>query len=346
MKCNVCKETISDSFYTHPFFGDTACLDCIGVNESICRWCGRFKSVSILFGEKVCQTCESTLVATESDLELLVSRTLQIVERHIGPNSYHLLPVRFGELSPSWYAPNPSGNAFMGSVDPHIRIQKGMPLGVAIGTLAHEYGHMMLNHDYRTLDMRPGFGARIKPGPDTRELMIEEGFCEVVNAVALLSQTSDDARWQSFLLPGNPSPIYGDGFRMMWPRALELGSVAALLEELTGERHDFRGPVPNEAIDEFEEPRDLAPLVDASSSDRHKGVLRGTALLLKDLPKDAPVGPRLRGRGLSGAEKDKKTIGPSVPPGTLRGTGLSTPDRPTVSAPKRGALRGRGLNKK
>jgi len=339
MRCNACAKSIDGLYYTNPFFGENACLDCIKVRESICRWCSRFKPVTEVFGEKTCDTCKSTMIATESDIKHLMKMTLPIIERHIGPNSYHLLPVRFGELVPSSYAPNPTGNAFMGSVDPHIRIQQGMPLGIAIGTLAHEYGHMILNHDYQTLGIRPGFGSR--------EPVIEEGFCEVMCAVALLSQSSDDARWMSFLMPGNPSPVYGDGFRMMWPRAIKLGSVAALLEELTGERHDFRGPVPNEVLDDFEEPVDIAPLVDASSGDRHKGVLRGTALLIKDIPEDVPIGPRLRGRGLEVVGADRPTPTPTITKGTLRGTGL-TPTSPSKSdSPrKKGILRGKGLDKK
>lgn len=277
-------------------------------------------------------------MVTDRDVEKLVKLTLPIIDRHIGPNAYHRIPVRLGEMTPSEFASDPIGIAFFGGSDPHIRIKRGMPLGRTVGTLAHEYGHMMLNLDHRTLANRPGIMSR--------EGIIEEGFCEVMCAVALLTQTSDDARWNSFLMPASTDPIYGDGFRLMWPRALALGSVGALLQELTGEPHLHRGPRPDELHDDFVVPDDIAPLVDIGTGDRDKGILRGTALLVKDLPEDAPVGPRLRGRGLTVAEKDRVKT-PTVLTGTLRGTGLRPPDRPRPgTSPKKGTLRGKGLDKK
>ena len=242
-------------------------------------------------------------------------------------------------MIPTAYASNPIGIALFGGPDPHIRLKQGIPLGHAIGVLAHEYGHMILNLDHQTLENRPGILSR--------EPVIEEGFCEVMCAVALLSQSSDDARWMSFLMPGNPDPVYGDGFRMMWPRAIDLGSVGALLQELTGETHPFRGPSPTDVDDDFYIPDDIAPLVDAGTGDRDKGALRGTALLIKDLPEDATVGPRLRGRGLAVAEKDSRTSAPTITKGVLRGRGLRPSGSPSAESPiKKKTLRGKGLDNK
>ena len=339
MKCNVCAKSISGEYYIHPLFGENACSHCVTVLESTCDYCGRFKKVSKTFGANSCDRCSSTLISTESDIKHLVNSTLPIIERHIGPNAYGRLPVRFGEMIPTTYASNPIGIAFFGGPDPYIRLQQGMPLGRAIGVLAHEYGHMMLNLDHQTLENRPGILSR--------EGVIEEGFCEVMCAIALLSQSSDDARWMSFLMPGNPNPIYGDGFRMMWLRANDLGSVGALLQELTGETHPFRGPSPADVDDDFYIPDDIAPLVDASTGDRDKGALRGTALLIKDLPEDVTIGPRLRGRGLAVAEKDSRTAAPTITKGMLRGRGLRPPESTSAESPiKKKTLRGKGLDNK
>jgi hypothetical protein len=344
MRCNVCEKSISGEYFINPLFGENACTHCVSVLDSCCQWCGRFKRVTEMFGVNTCRQCSGTLISTEKDIRQLISETLPIIERHIGPNSYGRLPVLFGDLDPSPHAPHPIGLAVIEGPDSQIRIQQGMPRGRAIGVLAHEYGHMILNIDHRTLENRPGIGSR--------ELVIEEGFCEVMCAIALLSQSSDDARWMSFLMPGNPDPVYGAGFRMMWPRSLELGSVGALLQELTGERHPYRGPSPSEIHDDFVIPDDIAPLVEASTGDRDKGVLRGTALLIKDLPEDTPVGPRLRGLGLAAAEKDRVTTSPTILKGTLRGTGLRTAEKPKPdsspardSSPTKGTLRGKGLDK-
>ena len=343
MECHVCADAISGWHYTNPLFGDIACAQCFDIKKKICDWCGRFKDTTVHTGKRYCGSCLSSSISDETQIATLIDATLPILERHLGPNSYGELPVRFDGLVPSDYAPNPSGNAFFGGPDPHIRLMRGMPLGTAMGTLAHEYGHMALNLDYRTLGNRPGLGSR--------DNVIEEGFCEVMAAVAHLSHPSDDSRLQWFLMPGNPHPVYGDGFRLMWPRSLELRSIGALLQELTAEHHPFRGPAPDDCDgfdDDFELPDDIAPLVDAESGDRHKGVLRGTALYVKDLPDDVIVGPRLRGKGLATTERDKTEERPIQKKGPLRGSGLSRKKKPetTKPVPPKGVMRGKGLDKK
>ena len=327
-------------YYTNPLFGETACVPCVEVKKRICSWCGRFKPTRNHYGFESCATCISTSICSSTDIRKLIGETLPVLDRHLGAHQYGRVPVYFGELVPSSYASNPIGNAFIGGPDPYIHIQQGMPLGRAVGVLAHEYGHIALNHHHQTLAPRPGFNSR--------HIVIEEGFCEVMHVVALLSQSSDDSKFESFLLPANPDPVYGDGFRQMWPRALKLGSVAALLEELTGEAHPFRGPSPDSVDEDFVIPDDIEPLVEAGSGDRDKGILRGTAILRKDLPEDAPVGPRLRGTGLKVAERDSVARTPTIIKGTLRGSGLpdatkpSSDTRPTT----KGTLRGKGLGKK
>ena len=340
MECHVCTKSIDGLYYSNPLFGEVACAPCIDDRKQRCDWCGRFKKATLHFDKLACGSCRESSISTEADIYRLKGITLEILHRHLGPNSYDKLPISFDELIPLDYAPNPLGQAFFGGPDPEIRLWRGMPLGFAVGVLAHEYGHMALNLDHQTLMNRPGLGSR--------EKKIEEGFCEVVNAVALLTQTSDDSRFMSFLMPGNPDPIYGDGFRLMWPRAIELGSVGALLQELTGETHPYRGPSPDELHDEFIIPDDIEPLVEIGSGDREKGVLRGTALHVKDLPKDVPIGPRLRGRGLVAADRDLTETDRTSVKGTLRGAGLAEKKKSesTKPVPTKGGLRGKGLDKK
>ena len=265
--------------------------------------------------------------------------TFPVITDHFGVVAYDRLPLRFGPTSID--GRNPTGQAWWGPLDfeSHIRILQGIPFGYAVGVLAHEYGHMLVNLEPDSLDLRPRAG--------TYDSVTEEGFCEVMCALGLLSQSSDDARYMSFLMPGNPDPVYGDGFRMMWPRLEELGSASALLETMTGQKHRFSKPFAETVIDDFEVPDDISPLVEMASGDRDKGPLRGTAILTKDLPDDAPRGPRLRGRGLGVLERPATSSTPSVTKGALRGAGLhAEPDAPKSSDAPKGTLRGKGLGRK
>jgi hypothetical protein len=339
MRCDLCRKPISGSFYANPLFGDVACVPCGA--ESNCRWCGRYRPTKEHYGYASCDNCRKGSLVTEADLNRLRDITMPLITEHFGRQSYGRLPIIFGPTD--MHGVTPLGQAWYGTHDNHIRLEQGLPFGFAVGILAHEYGHMLVNLEPDSLTLRPRAGSHHN--------VIEEGFCEVMCALGLLSQSTDDARWMSFLMPGNPDPVYGDGFRLMWPKAEELGSVAALLETLTGQPHPHRHPLKATVIDEdFTVPDDIAPMVEVGSGDRDKGPLRGTALLTKDLPEDAPKGPRLRGRGLGILERPTSTAGPVVTKGTLRGSGLRTEPTPPTSpatppAPK-GTLRGKGLDKK
>jgi hypothetical protein len=260
---------------------------------------------------------------------------MPLIIEHFGRVSYGSLPIIFGPSASDGVAP--LGQAWYGTHDNHIRLEQGLPFGYAVGILAHEYGHMLANLEPDTLTLRPCGGSH--------DIVIEEGFCEVMCALGLMTQTSDDARWMSFLMPANPDPVYGDGFRLMWPKAQELDSVAALLETLTGQPHPHRRPLLSTAVEEdLVIPDDIAPLVEMGTGDRDKGPLRGTALLAKDLPEDAPRGPRLRGLGLGVLERPAVSTAPAASKGTLRGTAIR-PEPGSPPAPK-GTLRGKGLDKK
>lgn len=123
-------------------------------------------------------------------------------------------------------------------------------------------------------------------------------------------------------MPGNPDPIYGDGFRLMWKAAQEAGSVAALLEKVCRDRIPFRGPNIGGVVGSDVEDEDLVAVTDGTRGDPTKGPLRGTALKAEEAPPSVPRGPRLRGTALT-IEKDVKREEKEAKKGGLRGTGLA-----------------------
>jgi hypothetical protein len=129
----------------------------------------------------------------------------------------------------------------------------------------------------------------------------------------------------------------------MWQAARDAGSVAALLEQITGDPISFRGPPIEMTIDESDEFAELVPVVSAGRGDPTKGPLRGSALKPEDAPADAPRGPRLRGTALTvQTEKESET---SSGRSGLRGTGLALAKVKELEASesKSSRLRGKGL---
>lgn len=303
-------------------------------------WCGKLRHTTTHFGYKACEDCRESSVHTAADLNRLRDATVPFLQDHLGAVRYGEIPVRFGVVpAPEFGILNPLGLAIYGPADNHILIQEGLPFDYAAGVLAHEFGHMIINLEPDSLHMRPR--------ATMNDRLFEEGFCEVLCALKLLSSSHDAARFQSFMMPGNPDPIYGEGFRIMWARLEELGSVAALLETLTLQKHHFEKPFTDVMFDEFDVPDDISPLVELTSGDRDKGPLRGTAILTRELPIDAPRGPRLRGRGLGVLDSPSRVSPSPATKGTLRGSGMaSNPLDASTQNEKKKSLRGKGLDKK
>jgi len=271
----------------------------------------------------------------------LIVDSLEIIERHIGPTNLEAVEVNFKREDRAHGMPSLVGLAASNTHQTKIFVEYGLPYSYALGVLCHEFGHALLFRDQTTLIQRRSAG--------THDPQTEEGFCEDLFAVALQTQSSPVAKWQAFLKPADPSPVYGDGFRMMWKRATELGTVAALLEEVSGDKIGFDGPRVGTVVDDggFDE---FVPLVDGGSADPTKGPLRGTALKPTELPADSPKGPRLRGTALAGTPvADAAAAAP--PRRGLQGTGLRLPSEkgnpkdprtkdPTSSSSR---LRGKGI---
>lgn len=279
----------------------------------VCLWCYQFGCCEQFEGVDVCRECRRHIIDTPGELDDLKIEALELLTRHIGPNNLDKIPVRYKkDVESSDFAR--LGEAANREDLTLLSLKSGIPDSFALAVLCHEFGHAMLFRNHETLEMR-ATAAR-------HELIIEEGFCEVLCALALQSRSDPVARWQSFLMPGNPDPIYGDGFRLMWKAAQEVGSVAALLEAVTGDVVSFRGPRIDTVVDEALDDEELVAVAEAGRGDPTKGPLRGTALSVEDAPKDVPRGPRLRGTALTVAREHERDE-TETKKGGLRGTGLA-----------------------
>lgn len=283
----------------------------------------------------MCVDCRRSVIDTPEELEEVKQAALALITMHIGPNNLNEIKV---ELKKELAAGSATGRLGVAMSDDDVtllKLETGLPESFAISVLCHEFGHAILFRDHQTLVTRASAA--------THAIEVEEGFCEVLNALALQTRHDSVARFQSFLMPANPDKVYGDGFRLMWQAARDAGSVAALLEQITGDPIAFRGPPVDMTIDESDEFAELVPVVSAGRGDPTKGPLRGSALKPEDTPADAPRGPRLRGTALT-VQIEKETETSSGRSG-LRGTGLALAKVKELEASesKSSRLRGKGL---
>jgi len=312
MKCAECKTSDPMRYVHNSFWKTYLCERC--VLGQVCAWCNQFGGCEPFEGIDVCRECRRLIIDTPEELDALKTEAIDLLSIHIGPNNLHMIPVMlkrdaaFGE-KPTWL-----GVAMSREDLTLLQLESGIPHSYALAVLCHEFGHAILFRDHVTLEKRSTGG--------THALKVEEGFCEVLCALALQSRSDPVARWQSFVMPFNPDPIYGDGFRLMWKAAQEVGSVSALLSAVSGDVIAFNGPRLDAVVDDSLEDVDLVAVVDAGRGDPTKGPLRGTALRVEDAPASVSRGPRLRGSALAVA-KDHEREEKEVKKGGLRGAGLA-----------------------
>ena len=314
MHCVECETAIVGRYVRNRFWKTNLCEGCVDIQ--VCVWCNQFGSCEPVNGVDICRDCRRHIIDTQEELDELKLEALRIITRHIGPNNLNRIPVLLKKDGGYGEVHSLLGVAVSREDLTLLGLESGIPDSYALSILCHEFGHAMLWRDHVTLEQRASAGSH--------ELIVEEGFCKVLNAIALQTRSDPVARWQSFLMPANPHPVYGDGFRLMWKAAQEAGSVAALLEVVSGDRVPFRGPNIGGVVDAGVEDDDLVAVADGSRGDPTKGPLRGTALKAEEAPPSVPRGPRLRGTALT-IEKDRKRGERSEEGGSARhGTGVGT----------------------
>ena len=117
------------------------------------------------------------------------------------------------------------------------------------GTLAHEFGHVLLFMDPKTLDVHPNY-----PKQD----LITEGACEVMRALWLESIND---------------PTYGDGFRLMWQEYLRSESLAEFLNKVVVDPNAFDSVVATRASDDSTEWRSADGRAGAVAHSAHRPII-------------------------------------------------------------------------
>ena len=106
-----------------------------------------------------------------------------------------------------------------------IRLRSDMPMWLAEEVLAHEYAHVLLVADHQTLTYQPS--------PPLTDYQVE-GFCEVVRGAYVVSCYPREVDRRLKRISENTVPVYGQGFRSLWPGVKDDLDVVRLRHELLG----------------------------------------------------------------------------------------------------------------
>ena len=175
-----------------------------------------------------CSTCQLKGFKNTVDAVASIHGVLTWLESEIGPNSLKNVPIVMDD-GVNFFAEQ--GGVTNWSYD-------GYTLNLEIGilqysqahmfepTLVHEYGHVLLIADPNTLAFTGGIGQH--------RLQEEEGFCEVLRYLWVTQASSGVRDLALRAISENKDPLYGDGFRLMWPRYQAAGSIMNLRNQLLG----------------------------------------------------------------------------------------------------------------
>jgi hypothetical protein len=90
-------------------------------------------------------------------------------------------------------------------------------------TLAHEYGHVILTFNPSDFSFYGDFN---------RDQFVDEGACEVIKALWLEHSNTKDSKHLRKIMESNITPVYGDGFRMMWQEYQKVGSLKGFIDHV------------------------------------------------------------------------------------------------------------------
>jgi hypothetical protein len=175
-----------------------------------------------------CRTCLVKGFKNTADATASIHKVLNWIETGIGPNSLMNVPV---VMDSGANFLDQQGGVTNWTYDGHtLNLQIGIlqysQAHVFEPILAHEYGHVLLIADPNNLSFTGGIGQH--------RLQEEEGFCEVLRYLWVTQASSGVRDLELRSISENTDPVYGDGFRLMWPRYQAAGSIMNLRNQLLG----------------------------------------------------------------------------------------------------------------
>lgn len=219
-RCAVCGRGINGRFYTtehnQKYCGSH-------IDPPRCRYCLHLLSNG---QSEPCPKCVASGFSALSMAQPSIARVASWMERHVGAHSLLNVPIKLTDAV--HFSPNQSGLTnwrYDGmNLDVEIEMLKFAQSHIFEPTLAHEYGHVILVADPLDLSFTGGIGQA--------RLQEEEGFCEVLRYLWVLDNKHGSNDLELKAITDNDDPLYGDGFRLMWPQFKAAGSIMNLRADM------------------------------------------------------------------------------------------------------------------
>lgn len=190
-----------------------------------CHMCQSVKSLITGPTIPVCAVCNKSAVVDNAGAVRVAQPVLAWFTAELGENRLSEVPLEVGSINTNALPPFNLGHAALTQSGNHgwaeIALSSHQHESMLASTIAHEYGHVLLSFSPYDFTFHGDFN---------REPHIDEGSCEVIRALWLEHSNTPDARYLRNLMDSNTTPVYGDGFRMMWQEYQKIGSLKGFID--------------------------------------------------------------------------------------------------------------------
>jgi len=223
--CSVCGGQCGSKFFKTAR-GEFLCFK--HRSSPACHMCQTVVGVTVGPSIPACECCSKLAVIDNATAVRVAQPVLDWLTKELGPHLLGDIPIEVGSLQSNALPPQNLGHCNLtisgGYCSAEILLASHQHPAALAATLAHEYGHALLTFDPRNFQFR---------GSLNRDPHIEEGSCEVVRALWLEHSGTPDSKFLRNAMSSNLTPVYGDGFRMMWKEFSKVGTLSRFIDYVT-----------------------------------------------------------------------------------------------------------------
>ena len=204
-----------------------------------CHMCQSVKGMITGPTIPVCASCNKNAVVDNAGALRVAQPVLDWFTSELGANRLSEVPLEVGSINTNALPPFNLGHAALTQSGnqgwAEISLASHQHESILASTIAHEYGHVLLSFSPYDFTFHGDFN---------REPHIDEGSCEVIRALWLEHSGTPDAKYLRKLMDSNVTPVYGDGFRMMWQEYQKIGSLKGFIDYVVNGGGVALKPVP------------------------------------------------------------------------------------------------------
>jgi hypothetical protein len=222
--CAVCGSNCGSSYFVTAN-GEPLCK--LHLSSIQCHMCQSVREIISGPTIPVCKNCSGSAIVDSHEASIVAQPVLDWLSFELGPHRLNEVELEVKSINDDLQLPYDLGHAALtqygnqGSAK--ISLASHQHASMLASTLAHEYGHVILTFNPSDFSFYGDFN---------RDQFVDEGACEVIKALWLEHSNTKESKHLRKIMESNITPVYGDGFRMMWQEYQKVGSLKGFIDHV------------------------------------------------------------------------------------------------------------------